>query len=165
MLLADQALKRSWKIIGIIGLSRLTGHGYLREVLIPFEFRFVSFSRTFHVSDLDDAGAQIGYYHLCGIDASVLHGTDFQDFGFVFAGAWARIAKAIETAERYGIGVLLGTYVCLLSHLLYAEHYLEIYTLHPENKIQIRILERQIKLHSSATRSTRHIRYTFCILW
>ncbi|KAG5635247.1 hypothetical protein H0H81_011945 [Sphagnurus paluster] len=49
----------------------------------------------------------IGYYHLCGIDASVLAGTAFQDFHSVFSGAWARIAKAIETASRWGLGVLI----------------------------------------------------------
>ncbi|KAF8815625.1 glycoside hydrolase [Phlegmacium glaucopus] len=49
----------------------------------------------------------IGYYHLCGADPSVLHGTDFQPFQEVYAGAWSRIVRAIETAHRYGIGVLL----------------------------------------------------------
>ncbi|KAG6813861.1 hypothetical protein H0H92_006268 [Tricholoma furcatifolium] len=49
----------------------------------------------------------IGYYHLCGADRSVLSGTAFQDFESVFSGAWSRITKAIETANRYGLGVLI----------------------------------------------------------
>ncbi|KAJ7493284.1 glycoside hydrolase [Mycena galericulata] len=49
----------------------------------------------------------IGYYHLCGADPSVLAGTDFAAFGDVFRGAWARIINAIETAQRFGLGVLL----------------------------------------------------------
>ncbi|GLB43151.1 putative glycosyl hydrolase 5 (cellulase A) family protein [Lyophyllum shimeji] len=49
----------------------------------------------------------IGYYHLCGVDPSVLVGTPFQDFEFVFSGAWTRIVKAIESAGRYGLGVLI----------------------------------------------------------
>ncbi|KAF5369654.1 hypothetical protein D9615_010240 [Tricholomella constricta] len=49
----------------------------------------------------------IGYYHLCGTDPSVLHGTAFHDFEYVFSGAWARITRAIETASRYGLGVLI----------------------------------------------------------
>ncbi|KAJ7460786.1 glycoside hydrolase superfamily [Mycena latifolia] len=49
----------------------------------------------------------IGYYHLCGADPSVLTGTDFRDFNDVFSGVWLRLVKAIETAERFGLGVLL----------------------------------------------------------
>ncbi|TFK33631.1 glycoside hydrolase superfamily [Crucibulum laeve] len=49
----------------------------------------------------------IGYYHLCGVDPSVIEKTDFKDFGNVFAGAWSRIVKAIESAHQYGIGVLI----------------------------------------------------------
>ncbi|KAF8074494.1 glycoside hydrolase superfamily [Lyophyllum atratum] len=49
----------------------------------------------------------IGYYHLCGVDPSVLHGTQFRDFESVFSGAWVRILRAIETANRYGLGVLI----------------------------------------------------------
>ncbi|KAJ7801100.1 glycoside hydrolase superfamily [Mycena olivaceomarginata] len=49
----------------------------------------------------------IGYYHLCGADKSVLSGTDFQNLSDVFSGAWARLIKAIETARRFGLGVLL----------------------------------------------------------
>ncbi|KAJ6605816.1 glycoside hydrolase family 5 protein [Mycena sp. CBHHK59/15] len=49
----------------------------------------------------------IGYYHLCGADPSVLEGTDFKDLGHVFSGAWLRLINAIETAQRFGLGVLL----------------------------------------------------------
>ncbi|THH00439.1 hypothetical protein EW026_g2083 [Hermanssonia centrifuga] len=50
----------------------------------------------------------IGYYHLCGADASVLQGTDFADFGHVFQGAWNRITNAIATAHRFGLAVLIA---------------------------------------------------------
>ncbi|KZT25264.1 glycoside hydrolase family 5 protein, partial [Neolentinus lepideus HHB14362 ss-1] len=49
----------------------------------------------------------IGYYHLCGVDASVLNSTDFADFQDVFEGAWSRITNAISTANEFNIGVLL----------------------------------------------------------
>ncbi|KAJ7065264.1 glycoside hydrolase superfamily [Mycena amicta] len=49
----------------------------------------------------------IGFYHLCGVDVSVLLGTDFAELAHVFSGAWSRIVKAIETAHRFGLGVLL----------------------------------------------------------
>ncbi|ETW83016.1 glycoside hydrolase family 5 protein [Heterobasidion irregulare TC 32-1] len=49
----------------------------------------------------------IAFYHLCGVDPSVLNGTDFAHLGSVFQGAWARITSAIATAHRYGIGVLI----------------------------------------------------------
>ncbi|KAG5733072.1 hypothetical protein E4T56_gene3536 [Termitomyces sp. T112] len=49
----------------------------------------------------------IGYYHLCGTDPSVLHETPFHDLLPVFSSAWSRITKAIETANRYGLGVLI----------------------------------------------------------
>ncbi|KAJ7623644.1 glycoside hydrolase [Roridomyces roridus] len=49
----------------------------------------------------------IGYYHLCGVDASVIAGTDFAQFTEVFRGAWARLVAAIETAGRFGLGVLI----------------------------------------------------------
>ncbi|KAI6027052.1 glycoside hydrolase family 5 protein [Pisolithus marmoratus] len=48
----------------------------------------------------------IGYYHLCGMDPSILRGTDFDGLESIFEGAWSRIVKAIETADRYRIGVL-----------------------------------------------------------
>ncbi|KAJ7780299.1 glycoside hydrolase family 5 protein [Mycena maculata] len=38
----------------------------------------------------------IGYYHMCGVDPSVIVGTDFAEFG-----------DAIETAQNFGLGVLL----------------------------------------------------------
>ncbi|KAF8968627.1 glycoside hydrolase superfamily [Flammula alnicola] len=49
----------------------------------------------------------IGYYHLCGIDPTVLHGTDFQPFHEVYSGAWQRITQAIQRAASYDIGVLI----------------------------------------------------------
>ncbi|KAH7908898.1 glycoside hydrolase family 5 protein [Hygrophoropsis aurantiaca] len=49
----------------------------------------------------------IGYYHLCGVDTSVIQGTDFREYGMVFEGAWSRVIKAVETAQRYQIGVLI----------------------------------------------------------
>ncbi|KAH7920763.1 glycoside hydrolase family 5 protein [Leucogyrophana mollusca] len=48
----------------------------------------------------------IGYYHLCGADASVLQNTDFRGFARVFEGAWTRIVNAVEIAQRFQIGVL-----------------------------------------------------------
>jgi hypothetical protein len=53
---------------------------------------------------------QIGYYHLCGVDPSVLHHTEFESLYDVFEGAWNRIANAITTAHRFGIGILFGVY-------------------------------------------------------
>ncbi|EKM57736.1 glycoside hydrolase family 5 protein [Phanerochaete carnosa HHB-10118-sp] len=50
----------------------------------------------------------IGYYHLCGVDPSVLKGTDFENLGDVYQGAWSRITNAIQTANGYGLGVLIG---------------------------------------------------------
>ncbi|KIP05944.1 glycoside hydrolase family 5 protein [Phlebiopsis gigantea 11061_1 CR5-6] len=49
----------------------------------------------------------IGYYHLCGADASVLNNTDFAKLGHVYEGAWKRITNAISTAHRFGLGVLI----------------------------------------------------------
>ena len=51
---------------------------------------------------------QIGFYHVCGADHSVLHGTDFAAYQSVFDDAWNHILNAIVTANRYQIGVLLG---------------------------------------------------------
>ncbi|CAE6462125.1 unnamed protein product [Rhizoctonia solani] len=49
----------------------------------------------------------IGYYHLSGIDPSVLDDTDFEPYKNIFSGAWLRILRAIGDAERYGLGVLI----------------------------------------------------------
>ncbi|KIY72879.1 glycoside hydrolase family 5 protein [Cylindrobasidium torrendii FP15055 ss-10] len=49
----------------------------------------------------------IGYYHLCGAERGVLERTHFEDHYDVFSGAWPRIVAALETAQRYGMGVLL----------------------------------------------------------
>ena len=50
---------------------------------------------------------QIGYYHICGADRTVLDCTEFYPYYNVYVGAWARIIRAIENAARRGIGVLL----------------------------------------------------------
>lgn len=47
---------------------------------------------------------------MCGFEPSVLSGSDFADFGSVFQGAWAHIVNAIATANKYGIGVLIGAF-------------------------------------------------------
>ena len=47
---------------------------------------------------------RIGYYHLCGADATLVHGTDFED---VYSRAWSR---ALATAYHFRIGVLFGTF-------------------------------------------------------
>jgi hypothetical protein len=51
---------------------------------------------------------KIGYYHLCGIDPSVIQETEFSPFAEVFNGAWSRITNVIQIAHPFGIGVLLG---------------------------------------------------------
>ena len=53
-------------------------------------------------------GPKIGFYHVCGVDPSVLYGSDFAPYLHVFEGAWSRISKAIDTALHHGIGVLIG---------------------------------------------------------
>lgn len=53
---------------------------------------------------------QIGYYHLCGLDRSLLSGTDFHGLDSIFEGAWIRLVRAVETAQLYGIGVLFGLF-------------------------------------------------------
>lgn len=52
--------------------------------------------------------SQIGYYHACGIDRSLLDGTEYAPYYDVYRGAWSRILGAIETARHHGIGVLIG---------------------------------------------------------
>ncbi|OCH93989.1 glycoside hydrolase [Obba rivulosa] len=49
----------------------------------------------------------VGFYHICGADASVLPGTDFADFQHVFEGAWSRIIGALVSAHKHGLGVLI----------------------------------------------------------
>jgi len=51
---------------------------------------------------------QIGFYHVCGADHSVLRGTEFAAYQSIFDDAWNHILNAIVTASRYQIGVLLG---------------------------------------------------------
>lgn len=55
----------------------------------------------------------IGYYHVCGIDPSVLEGTPFSDMKGVYEGAWSRISRAIDTAAEYGIGVLIDLHAAV----------------------------------------------------
>ena len=62
-------------------------------------------------SDLRDTELntlQIGFYHVCGADHSVLRGTEFADYESIFGDAWNHILNAIVTANKYQIGVLLG---------------------------------------------------------
>jgi hypothetical protein len=59
---------------------------------------------------------QIGYYHLCAVDPSVLHHTDFDGLDNVFKGAWNRIEHAINIAHSFGIGILFGAYHLSISH-------------------------------------------------
>lgn len=40
----------------------------------------------------------------------MLEGTDFEPFHDVFEGAYGRFTQAISTAQKYGLGVLVGTY-------------------------------------------------------
>ncbi|KAG1731560.1 glycoside hydrolase family 5 protein [Suillus lakei] len=61
-------------------------------------------------SDLDVAkglhAKQIGYYHICALDPSILTRTDFDGLQHVFEGAWSRLVAAVMTAQSFGIGVL-----------------------------------------------------------
>lgn len=41
----------------------------------------------------------------------MLKGTDFEGLDHVYQGAWRRIAHALATANRYGLGVLLGEFL------------------------------------------------------
>lgn len=62
---------------------------------------------------------QIGFYHICSVDPSVLrNGTDFADLHDTFSGAWDKITNALKTAHRYGIGVLFGN----VASLSYDDH-------------------------------------------
>ncbi|KAL7412317.1 glycoside hydrolase superfamily [Mrakia frigida] len=49
----------------------------------------------------------IGYYHLAGLDRSVLRGTEVEFAAEVFEGAWERILRGIRWAEKHGMGVLI----------------------------------------------------------
>jgi aryl-phospho-beta-D-glucosidase BglC (GH1 family) len=53
------------------------------------------------------ADLQIAYYHLAGPLPEVLKGTDYEPYADVYAGAWQRILGAVETARRYGMGVMI----------------------------------------------------------
>jgi glucan 1,3-beta-glucosidase len=52
---------------------------------------------------------QIGYYHLSNANAcpDCLRKTDFEPFAQVYEGAWPRIQKAIQDAEKWGLGILI----------------------------------------------------------
>ncbi|KAF7357012.1 Glycoside hydrolase family 5 protein [Mycena venus] len=80
-----------------------------RSVLEVHYANWITESDWAWISDrgLNTVRIPIGYYHLCGADSSVLTGTDFENFSDVFSGAWVRLIQAIETAQRFGLGVLL----------------------------------------------------------
>jgi hypothetical protein len=82
---------------------------------------------------------QIGFYHVCGADHSVLHGTAFADYQSVFDDAWNHILNAIVTANKYQIGVLIGErdvdrnrYNLVFFEFL--RSYLQTYTRPPESR-------------------------------
>jgi glucan 1,3-beta-glucosidase len=60
-----------------------------------------------------DSQLKVGYYHLCGPEPRVIQNTDFAPYQNVFEGAWNYIDKAISTAAKYNIGVLVGKYLSL----------------------------------------------------
>jgi len=62
---------------------------------------------------------QIGYYHLCALDPSILTQTDFDGFQQVFEGAWSRIVAAVRIAQSFGIGVLFGVSCTALRYKIY----------------------------------------------
>jgi hypothetical protein len=88
------------------GLELAKWHGYKRRSN-PCK-RYLSPPSEPPIVLTKGSSAQIGYYHICGVDASVLPGTDFQDHYDVFAGAWSRLTRGIEEASKRGIGVLIG---------------------------------------------------------
>lgn len=49
----------------------------------------------------------ISYYHLVGLDPSLLAGTEFEPFAPIYAGAWERIQRAFALADQHGLGVLV----------------------------------------------------------
>ena len=106
---------------------------------------------------------QIGYYHLCGAEPSVLHNTDFRYFNIVFSGAWSRIVRAIETAHEYGIGVLLGkppsTHIFVVSQVRTCEQQI---SMQPQgNRIKIHILVLPFRQVSSPLASISTIQSTY----
>lgn len=88
-------------------------HG-INTVRIPVLFNWLS---TPNISQMEKL--QIGFYHVYGLNTSVVTGTDFAHVGEVFSGAWIRIQKAIDTAERYGIGVLIGIMILYKTFFLF----------------------------------------------
>lgn len=55
----------------------------------------------------------VGYYHLCGPEPRVIQNTDFAPYQNVFEGAWAIIDKAIASAARFNIGVLIDLHAAV----------------------------------------------------
>ncbi|CDZ96181.1 Glycoside hydrolase, superfamily [Phaffia rhodozyma] len=49
----------------------------------------------------------ISYYHLSGLDPSLVKDTEFDFTVEIYQGAWSRITRAFEWANRYHIGVLV----------------------------------------------------------
>ena len=58
--------------------------------------------------NFDAVACQIGYYHLIDIMPNAVKGTAFDGLEAIFQGSWAKILRAIETAEKRGCGVLIG---------------------------------------------------------
>ena len=57
----------------------------------------------------------VGYFHvMAGSDnaelRSLLKGTEYAEFAEVYSGAWGRIVRAIETAAKHNIGVLVDVH-------------------------------------------------------
>jgi len=80
-----------------------------RDSAFAYEMKPRAFRPCSSVTDPELNGSpQIGFYHVCGADHSVLRGTEFADYQSVFDDAWNHILNAIVTANKYQIGVLLG---------------------------------------------------------
>ena len=71
------------------------------------------FSLKIRIIDTQLPSCQIGYYHVCGADRSILNDTDFFPYYSVYEGAWRRITQAVLTTSRMNMTVLIGTYSSL----------------------------------------------------
>lgn len=101
---AKQTLENHWDTwITDADWVWLAQHG-INTVRIP-----VSFSIQTSYMNLILDGLQIGFYHVCGVDPSVLQGSDFAPFRHAFEGAWSKTMGAIDAASCHGIGVLIGS--------------------------------------------------------
>lgn len=87
---------------------RLSLHLYLVLYLVISAVCRWQSDRLSYLSTANSLRLQIGYYHICGVDPSVLDGTDFANLGHIFAGAWSRVTSALARAHRSGIAVLFG---------------------------------------------------------